>query len=117
MSLKKRSERPAGIREPGRPRWVLPSAILRPGARNGIGSAAASIVSERVEYVAEVFSAYDAVLESAPEHLPTMQAYARLAVRDGRHDEKVEAMVRAIALRGEDEAWRSWAREQISQRR
>lgn len=71
-----------------------------------------ALVLERAGHVAEAFSAYDSALESAPEHVPTMQAYARLAVREGRRDERVEGLVRAIALRGEDERWREWARRE-----
>ncbi len=74
-----------------------------------------ALVLERAGQVTEAFTAYDAALEAAPEHVPTMQAYARLAVREGRRDEKVDAMVKAIALRGEDERWRAWARAQMAQ--
>ena len=76
-----------------------------------------ALVLQRAGHVTEAVGAFEAALEAAPEHIPTLQAYARLAVRDGRHDDKVEAMVKTIALRGEDEAWRSWAREQIARRR
>jgi len=73
-----------------------------------------ALTLERAGHVAEAFSAYDAALEVAPEHVPTLQAYASLAVRQGRRDEKVAAMIKTIALRGESEAWRSWARAEIA---
>ena len=41
-----------------------------------------------------------------------MQAYARLAVRSGRRDEKTAVMIKTIALRGEDAAWREWAQKE-----
>jgi Tfp pilus assembly protein PilF len=68
-----------------------------------------ALVLERAGHVAEAFTAYDSALEAAPEHVPTMQAYARLAVRDGRRDERITSMLKTIALRGEDESWRAWA--------
>ena len=71
-----------------------------------------ALVLERAGHVAEAFSAFDAALEAAPEHMPTMQAYARLAVRDGRREERVASLLKTIALRGEDEPWRMWARRE-----
>jgi Tfp pilus assembly protein PilF len=71
-----------------------------------------ALTLERAGHVAEAFAAYDAALEVAPEHVPTMQAYAKLAVRRGRHDERVAAMLKSIALRGEDTAWREWAQRE-----
>lgn len=66
------------------------------------------------KYTNEAFKALDSALEVAPEHVPTLQAYARLAVRDGRRDDKVATMLKAIALRGETAGWREWAQEQTA---
>ena len=74
-----------------------------------------ALTLERAGHVAEAFAAYDAALEVAPEHVPTMQAYARLAVRRGRRDDKVAAMLKSIELRGEDGAWRHWAEHELAQ--
>lgn len=71
-----------------------------------------ALTLERAGHVAEAFSAYDAALEVAPEYVPAMQAYARLAVKKGRRDEKVVALLKSIALRGEDAAWREWAQRE-----
>ena len=46
---------------------------------------------------------------TAPEHVPTMQANARFAVRQGRRDEKTLAMLKSIALSGQTPAWHDWA--------
>ena len=73
-----------------------------------------ALTLERAGHVAEAFAAYDAALEVAPEHVPTMQAYAKLAVRRGRHDEKVIAMLKSIELRGEDGSWRHWAQHELA---
>lgn len=73
-----------------------------------------ALVLERAGQMKEAFAAYDSALEAAPEHVPTMQAYARLAVREGRRDEKTAAMIKKIALRGEDAAWREWAQKEVA---
>lgn len=42
-----------------------------------------------------------------------MQAMARLQVRYSRTDERTPDFLREIALRGETEHWREWARRQM----
>lgn len=76
-----------------------------------------ALVLERAGQTKEAFAAYDSALEAAPEHVPTMQAYARLAVRTGRRDEKTAAMIKTIALRGEDADWREWAQKEEARTR
>jgi Tfp pilus assembly protein PilF len=73
-----------------------------------------ALVLERAGQTKEAFAAFDSALEAAPEHVPTMQAYARLAVREGRHDEKTANALKLVALRGEDEAWRRWAQQEVA---
>jgi len=73
-----------------------------------------ALVLERAGQTKEAFAAYDSALEAAPEHVPTLQAYARLAVREGRHDEKTSQALRLVALRGEDDAWRRWAQQEVA---
>ncbi len=73
-----------------------------------------ALVLERAGQTKEAFAAYDSALEAAPEHIPTMQAYARLAVREGRHDEKTTNALKLVALRGENEAWRGWAQQEVA---
>lgn len=73
-----------------------------------------ALVLERAGHADEAFKAFDSALEVAPEHIPTMQAYARLAIREGRRDEKTSAMVKSVALRGETESWRTWAARELS---
>lgn len=68
-----------------------------------------ALVLERAGQTTDAFTAFDAALEAAPEHVPTMQAYARLAVRSGRHDARLATMLKTLSLRGETEAWRKWA--------
>jgi Tfp pilus assembly protein PilF len=73
-----------------------------------------ALVLERAGQTKDAFAAYDSALEAAPEHVPTMQAYARLAVREGRHDDKTANALKLIALRGEDDAWRQWAQFEVA---
>jgi tetratricopeptide (TPR) repeat protein len=64
----------------------------------------------------EALAAYATALEVYPEHLPTMQAMASLQLRSGKADDRTLHMLQEIALRGEDDAWKSWAREQAALR-
>jgi Tfp pilus assembly protein PilF len=73
-----------------------------------------ALVLDRAGQTHDALAAYESALEAAPEHVPTMQAYARLAVREGRHDEKTTGMVKTIALRGETDAWRDWAAREMA---
>jgi tetratricopeptide (TPR) repeat protein len=73
-----------------------------------------ALVLERAGHTAEAFAAYDGALEVAPEYVPALQAYARLAVREGRHDGRAAEALRTVALRGEDAAWRAWAQAQAA---
>lgn len=64
----------------------------------------------------DALAAYATALEVYPEHLPTMQAMASLQVRTGRADDRTRSMLREIAMRGEDDTWKSWARTQMAMR-
>lgn len=56
---------------------------------------------------------YRTALEVYPEHLPTLQAAARLQIRTMRTDEHTPAYLRAVAMRSEDRTWRDWAQRQL----
>lgn len=64
----------------------------------------------------DALDAYASALEVYPEHLPSMQAMASLQVRTGRADDRTPGMLREIALRGDDETWRTWAQGQLAMR-
>ncbi|MFG0318446.1 MAG: tetratricopeptide repeat protein [Planctomycetota bacterium JB042] len=66
------------------------------------------IALERAARVDEAIAAYAAALEVYSDHLPAMQAMARLQVSAGRVDERTEGLLREIAMRG-DATWRDWA--------
>ena len=71
-----------------------------------------ALTLERAGRIDEALATYDTALEVYPNHLPTMQALCRAQLRHGRADDRTAGMLDEIALRGETEQWRSWAREQ-----
>ncbi|MCC6679184.1 MAG: hypothetical protein IT436_18820 [Phycisphaerales bacterium] len=57
-------------------------------------------------------STYASTLDVYPDHLPTMQALARLQLRSGRADERTRHYLEEIVMRGETHEWQEWARAQ-----
>jgi Tfp pilus assembly protein PilF len=60
----------------------------------------------------EALEGYAAALQIRPEHMPTMQALARIQIRLDKTDAKTHELLSDIALRGTTPRWRDWAREQ-----
>jgi Flp pilus assembly protein TadD len=71
-----------------------------------------ALTLERAGRIDEAIGAYRTALEVYPGHLPSMQALASAQLRHGRADEGTSEMLEEIALRGESEGWREWARRQ-----
>jgi Flp pilus assembly protein TadD len=71
-----------------------------------------AIVLERAGRTDEALSTYATALEAYPGHLPTMEALALLQIKAGKTDQRTKHMLDEIALRGESERWRDWARMQ-----
>jgi tetratricopeptide (TPR) repeat protein len=69
---------------------------------------------ERAGRTNEALSEYAAALEVSPEYVPAVQGLARLQVRAGKRDNRTPDLLRDIALRGENESWRRWARGLMS---
>lgn len=69
-----------------------------------------ALTLEKAGRTSEALETYGSALEASPEHIATMQALARLQVRAGRADERTPRLLSDIAMRGETEAWREWAR-------
>ena len=67
---------------------------------------------ERAGRIDEALATYDAALEVYPGHLPSIQALCRCQLRYRKTDDRTARMLDEIALRGESERWRRWAREQ-----
>jgi Tfp pilus assembly protein PilF len=69
---------------------------------------------ERAGRTDEALVMYDTALEVCGEHMPSIQAIARLQVKRGRADARMIDFLNAIALRGEAESWRTWARDRLA---
>ncbi len=73
-----------------------------------------ALTLERAGRINEAIDTYGTALEVYPNHLPTMQALARIQLRYARDDDRTPRMLKEIALRGENAEWREWARYQIT---
>lgn len=65
---------------------------------------------ERAGRIDDAITAYQGALEVQGEYVPAMQALAMCRIRHERRHEDTNRLLREIAMRGETEAWRSWAR-------
>jgi len=64
----------------------------------------------------EAIETYLAAVEVYPDHIAAIQGLARLSIKSGRRDERTPAWLRDIAMRGENEQWREWARSELALR-
>lgn len=71
-----------------------------------------ALTLERAGRTDEALATYATALEVYPGHIPTVQAMTRLQVRAGKADAQTPGMLDDIALRGETDRWREWARLQ-----
>jgi tetratricopeptide (TPR) repeat protein len=60
----------------------------------------------------DALDVYQTALEVYPRYLPAVQGLARLQIRSGKPDERTAALLEEIAMRGETQSWRDWARRQ-----
>ncbi len=74
-----------------------------------------ALTLERAGRIDEAMATYDTALEVYPNHLPTIQALARLQLRRGRPDDRTPGFLKEIALRSDAE-WQRWARQQMTRR-
>lgn len=58
----------------------------------------------------EAMDTYRSALETAGACVPAMQGLARLQVRMGKTDAQTRQLLATIALEGESDTWRNWAR-------
>ena len=72
-----------------------------------------ALTLEEAGRFSEAFDAYQATLEVAPEHIATMEALASLTLRQDVESEALPDLLKTIALRGETEEWRHWARQRL----
>ncbi len=70
-------------------------------------------VAGRVE---DALREYETALEVDPDHVPSMQALARLIRSRDPDSEKLPELLEAIAMRGEPAEWREWAKGEMVRR-
>lgn len=73
-----------------------------------------ALTLERSGRTDEALVMYDTALEVYPGHIQTVQALARLQVKAGKTDVRTEEFLNDIALRGDSDAWRKWAKELVA---
>lgn len=69
-----------------------------------------ALILERAGRTDDALQHYTGALEVQPGFLPAIQGLARLQVRAKRTDERTAALLDEIALRGDTQQWRAWAR-------
>lgn len=69
---------------------------------------------ERAGRIDDAIAAYNAALEVYTDHLPTQQALVRCQLRHGHADERTHGLLERVALCGDTEEWRIWARQQLT---
>ena len=74
-----------------------------------------ALTLERAGRIDEAMATYDTALEVYPNHLPTIQALARIQLSHSRTDDRTSDFLKEIALRSGPE-WRHWARQQMTRR-
>lgn len=63
---------------------------------------------------AEALDTYRAALDLQPGHIATIQAMTRLQITSNIRDEKTTQHLETIALQGETDDWRDWARLELA---
>ena len=74
-----------------------------------------ALTLERAGQVQEAEASYLSALEVYPGYMPALQGAARLAVAEGRRDADLPRWLAEIAVGGETEAWRAWARARAAE--
>ncbi|MDX2148502.1 MAG: tetratricopeptide repeat protein [Planctomycetota bacterium] len=69
-----------------------------------------ALTLERAGRREEAIAMYDTALEVMPGHLPSVKGLVRLQLQTARTDARTPALLSEVALRGETEQWRNWAR-------
>ena len=74
-----------------------------------------AITLDRAGQGEQALSAYTAALDVFPGHLAVIQGLARLAVKEGWEEPRLPEWLHRIAIEGESEDWREWARRQLAE--
>jgi len=62
----------------------------------------------------EAVEAFTSALEVYPRYVPAMQGLARYTLRAGLKDERLAGWLDIIAVEGDTEEWREWARREVA---
>jgi Tfp pilus assembly protein PilF len=73
-----------------------------------------ALTLEKAGRTDEALATYRTALEVYPEHVQSMEALARLQIRAGRTDSDTAHLLSEVAMRGETEKWREWARTEMA---
>jgi len=76
-----------------------------------------ALTLETAGHVDDAIGTYRTALEVAPDHIQTIQALARLQCKSGKKDARTLEALKTIAMRGDSERWRDWAREMMTKSR
>lgn len=73
-----------------------------------------AIALERAGQELEAIATWRAALEAAPEDVGAIQGLAAAAIRHGTEEAPLANWLEVVAIRGESDAWRTWARSSIA---
>lgn len=62
----------------------------------------------------DAIATYRTALEVYPEYIAAMQGLARIQLKSGKADEKTPSLLKEIAMRGETQEWRDWAKGELT---
>jgi len=75
-----------------------------------------ALTLEQAGQTDQAIATYKTALEVWPGHIATVQALARLEIVSGRTSADLDGWLAEIAMRGETEDWRAWARSRAALR-
>jgi len=75
-----------------------------------------ALVWEAAGRTDDALGAYASALEVRSEYMPAVQGMARLLVRAGRGDARLESLLEAVAMQSTDSVWRAWAGSELARR-
>jgi len=88
--------------------WARRLMPGHPDPRINLGS-----VYEKAGRHDDALAAYQSALDAYPDHLQATQSLVRLQVRNGKRDASTMNRLADLAIRGETQVWRDWAKSQL----
>ncbi|MBX3388492.1 MAG: tetratricopeptide repeat protein [Phycisphaeraceae bacterium] len=62
----------------------------------------------------DAMATYRTALEIYPDYVAAAQGLARLQLKSGKADERTPALLRVVAMQGETQEWRDWAKGELT---